>query len=99
MAKQPDIPPLPELSELRVPLGDAIPLKEGRLAVYRSAQGHEAVALVLLSRPDLEPPKGYVFVEERQKFLELACCILDTLDPVTDHQVLVRIRKLLEDQD
>ena len=90
--------PLPKLSELRVPPGAVIPLKEYRLADYPAGQNRNAVALVLLSRPDLDPPKGQVFVEDRQKFLELACHILDKLDPVTNEQILARIRKLVEDR-
>ena len=101
MVKQPKdsgIPPLPKLGELRVPPGDEIPLKEYHLAEYETGQNGNAVALILLSRPDLDPPKGHVFVEDRQMFLDLACHILGKLDPVTNEQILVRIRKLLEDQ-
>ena len=39
-----------------------------------------------------------MFVEDRQKFLDLACDILTALYPVTNEQVLARIRKLLEDR-
>ncbi len=88
-------PSLPKLSELRVPPGGAMPLKEFHLEEYETDNGHPAVALILLSRPDLSPPKGQVFVEDRQKFLELACDILGKLDPVTNEQILARIRKLV----
>ena len=100
MEKQPkdsDIPSLPRLETLRVPLGEPIPLKEYRLAQYETGQNAKAVALVVLSRPDYDPPKGHIlFVEDQQKFLDLACDILSALDPVTNEQILVRIRKLLE---
>ena len=43
------------------------------MAQYETGQNTKAVALVLLSRPDLDPPKGHiVIVEDRQKFLDLA---------------------------
>ena len=98
MEKRPkdgDILNLPRLNELQVPLGEAIPLKDYHLAQYETDQKTKAVALVLLSRPDLDPPRGQVVVEGRQKFLDLACYILTALDPVTNEQVLARIRKLL----
>ena len=101
MGKQPKdggIPNLPRLDQLQVPLGNPIPLKDYHLAQYETGQNTKAVALVLLSRPDLDPPEGHIlFVEDRQKFLDLACDILSALDPVTNEQVLARLRKLLED--
>ena len=102
MEKQPkdsDIPNLPRLDQLQERLGAPIPLKEYHLAQYETGQNTKAVALVPLSRPDLDPPRGHImFVEDRQKFLDLACDILTALDPVTNEQVLARIRKLLEDR-
>ena len=73
MGKQPkdsDTPSLPRLETLRVPLGEPIPLKEYHLAQYETGQNTKAVALVVLSRPDYDPPKGHIlFVEDQQKFL------------------------------
>ena len=64
MGKQPKdsagaTPSLPRLETLRVPLGEPIPLKEYHLAQYETGQNTKAVALVVLSRPDYDPPKGH----------------------------------------
>ena len=99
MGKQPKdsgIPNLPKLDQLQVPLAAPIPLKDYHLAQYKTGENTKAVALVLLSRPDHDPPKGHIlFVEDRQKFLDLACDILSALDPVTNEQILARIRRLV----
>ena len=95
--KDGDIPNLPRLDQLQVPLDAPIPLKDYHLAQYETGQNTKAVALVLLSRPDLDPPNGHVlYVEDRQKFLDLACDILAALDPLTNEQVLEKIRRLVE---
>ena len=95
-----ETPALIPRPERTLTLGEPIPLKEYHLAQYETGQNTKAVALVVLSRPDYDPPKGHIlFVEDQQKFLDLACDILSALDPVTNEQILVRIRKLLEDQD
>ena len=102
MGEQPkdsDVPNLPRLETLRVPLGEPIPMKEYRLAQYETGQNTKAVTLVVLSRPDYDPPKGHIlFLEDQQKFLDLACDILSALDPVTNERVLARFRKLLADR-
>ena len=86
--------------ELPPALGTEIPLRKFRLVPYET--GHPTIpasALIVFSSPERPDHQGRVVVSDDQTFLDLACHILDKLDPVTDHQVLQRIRKLLEDQD
>ena len=54
--------------------------------------------LVVLSE-DSPHHQYHAFVTDRETLLQLARHILSTLDPVTNEQLLEKIRKLSEDQD
>ena len=107
MMKQPkdsDTPSLSTIDQRRLPPGEdhplsPLPLEEFYLVPDEPGSPRKEVSnLVLLSRRDLDPPRGQVFAVPRQRLLDLAIYILNELDPVTNEQILVRIRKLLEDQ-
>ena len=104
MAKQPkysDIPNPSTIDQRRVPISAGhtlpdLPLED--YGIFPREDAHpvgEVYSLALLSKIDTDSPRGQIFVADRQKLLALAIYILDTLDPVTDHQVLARIRKLV----
>ena len=104
MAKQSkysDIPNPSTIDQRRVPISAGhtlpdLPLKD--YGIFPHEGGHpagEVHKLALLSKTDIDPPTGQIFVADRQRLLALAVYILDTLDPVTDHQVLARIRRLV----
>ena len=79
-------------------LGKEIPLKRFRLVPYETGHQTPASALIVYSSPEHPEPQGRVIVSDNRTLLELACDILGKLDPVTNEQILARIRKLLEDQ-
>ena len=107
MGKQPkdsDNPGLSVIDQRRLPPGEdrplsPLPLEDFYLVPDEPGSRRKEVSnLVLLSRRDLDPPRGQVFAVPQQKLLDLAIYILNELDPVTNEQLLARIRKLMEDQ-
>ena len=98
MSEATDKPTDPEaLTRGKLPpwLGKEIPLKRFRLVPYETGHQKPASALIVFSSPEHPDPQGRVIVSDDRTFLELACDILSKLDPVTNEQILARIRKLV----
>ena len=95
---------LSTIDQRRFPPGEGhplsgLPLGDFFLVPYEREDRQEGTsARILVSRADTDPPRGQVFVAPRQKLLDLAICIWNKLDPMTNEQLLARIRKLMEDQ-
>ena len=89
-------------SQIRAKLGEKYgsvhSLKESEV-IWPEEDQKDVLALILHSKADFDPGPSFAFLADRDDLLNLAREILRTLDPVTDHQVLQRIRRLLEEQD
>ena len=85
-------------AKLREKYGSVHSLKESEV-IWPEEDQKDVLALILHSKADFDPVPSFAFLADRDDLLNLAREILRTLDPVTDHQVLQRIRRLLEEQD
>ena len=72
-------------------------LKESEV-IWPEEDQKDVLALILHSKADFDPCPSFAFLADRDDLLELAREILRTLDPVTNEQVVEKIRRLLEDQ-
>ena len=90
-------------AELHKRLDDPLLVKAWEIAAKHSKPISSALVLTLKGSHQPETLEAcedgvFVFEIENHELVAMACDILGKLDPVTDHQVLARIRKLFEDQ-
>ena len=90
--------------EWRKRLDDPLQVKDWELATKHSKPRSSGLVLTLKRSPQPETLEAcedgdFVFEIENHDLVAMACHILGKLDPVTNEQVLEKIRKLLEDQE
>ena len=67
--------------------------------IWPEGDQKDVLALILHSKADFDPGPSFAFLADPDDLLNLAHEILRTLDPVTNEQLLEKIRRLLEDRD
>ena len=85
-------------AKLREKYGSVHSLKESEV-IWPEEDQKDVLALILHAKADFDPGPSFAFLADRNDLLDLARHILHTLDPVTNEQLLEKLRKILEDQE